>query len=65
MFTLDEPTRNFSASSQQEIRTVFNDYPALSSPFPDRQFLKSVCDTVYELSSEGLKSLTMSINGKK
>ena len=53
---LDEPTRNFSASSQQEIRTVFNDYPgAIITVSHDRQFLKSVCDTVYELSSEGFK----------
>ncbi|MFW5412688.1 ATP-binding cassette domain-containing protein [Aerococcus urinaeequi] len=53
---LDEPTRNFSASSQQEIRTVFNDYPgAIITVSHDRQFLKSVCDTVYELSSDGFK----------
>lgn len=56
---LDEPTRNFSASSQKQLQAVFASYPgAIITVSHDRQFLKAVCDTVYELKEDGLTMVT-------
>ena len=52
---LDEPTRNFSPTSQPEIRRLFADYPGgLVTVSHDRTFLKEVCKRIYRLTENGL-----------
>lgn len=52
---LDEPTRNFSPLSQPELRALFQGFEgAILTISHDRQFLKEVCDVVYELTPHGL-----------
>lgn len=51
---LDEPTRNFSPTSQPEIRRLFADYPGgLVTVSHDRTFLKEVCQKIYRLTESG------------
>ena len=53
---LDEPTRNFSPTSQPEIRKLFANYPGgLVTVSHDRRFLKKVCTTIYRLTEHGLE----------
>ena len=53
---LDEPTRNFSPTSQPEIRKLFANYPGgLVTVSHDRRFLKEVCTSIYSLTEHGLK----------
>ena len=53
---LDEPTRNFSPTSQPEIRKLFANYPSgLVTVSHDRRFLKEVCTTIYRLTEHGLE----------
>lgn len=53
---LDEPTRNFSPTSQPEIRKLFATYPGgLVTVSHDRRFLKEVCTSIYSLTEHGLK----------
>lgn len=57
---LDEPTRNFSPLSGPVIRAMIRDFPgAVISISHDRKFIGEVCDTVYELTPEGLKRTEM------
>jgi len=52
---LDEPTRNFSPLSGPVIRGILRDFPgAVISISHDRKFIDEVCDTVYELTEDGL-----------
>lgn len=56
LLLLDEPSRNFSPTSQPHIRRLFADYPAaLVCVSHDRQFLKEVCQTIYRLTPKGLE----------
>ncbi len=53
---LDEPTRNISPNSQEEIRKLFQDYQGcIISVSHDRAFLDEVTQKVYELSEKGIK----------
>ena len=53
---LDEPTRNFSPTSQPEIRKLFANYPGgLVTVSHDRRFLKEVCRSIYRLTENGLE----------
>ena len=53
---LDEPTRNFSPTSQPEIRKLFANYPSgLVTVSHDRRFLKEVCTNIYRLTEHGLE----------
>ena len=53
---LDEPTRNFSPTSQPEIRKLFANYPGgLVTVSHDRRFLKKVCNSIYRLTKNGLE----------
>ena len=53
---LDEPTRNFSPTSQPEIRKLFANYPGgLVTVSHDRRFLKEVCTSIYSLTEHGLE----------
>ena len=53
---LDEPTRNFSPTSQPEIRKLFATYPGgLVTVSHDRRFLKEVCTSIYSLTEHGLE----------
>ena len=53
---LDEPTRNFSPTSQPEIRKLFATYPGgLITVSHDRRFLKEVCTSIYSLTEPGLE----------
>lgn len=55
---LDEPTRNFSPLSGPVIRKMLREFPgAVISISHDRKYIKEVCDKVYELNRNGLKSL--------
>ena len=52
---LDEPTRNFSPLSQPELRALFQGFEgAILTISHDGEFLKEVCDVVYELTPHGL-----------
>ena len=53
---LDEPTRNFSPTSQPEIRKLFATYPGgLVTVSHDRRFLKEGCTSIYRLTEHGLE----------
>lgn len=53
---LDEPTRNFSPTSQPQIRKLFATYPGgLTTVSHDRRFLKEVCTSIYRLTENGLE----------
>lgn len=53
---LDEPTRNFSPLSQEELRTIFQDFPGtLVCVSHDRHFIEAVYQEVYELTAFGLE----------
>ena len=53
---LDEPTRNFSPTSQPEIRKLFANYSGgLVTVSHDRRFLKEVCTSIYNLTEHGLE----------
>lgn len=55
---LDEPSRNFSPTSQPYIRQLFADYPGgLVCVSHDRRFLKEVCRKIYRLSEKGLEEV--------
>ncbi|MGU8040811.1 ATP-binding cassette domain-containing protein [Streptococcus suis] len=55
---LDEPSRNFSPTSQPYIRQLFADYPGgLVCVSHDRHFLKEVCQRIYRLTENGLEEL--------
>ena len=52
---LDEPTRNFSAMSNIEIRRVLKEFKGtLICVSHDRKFIDEVCDKVYVLDQNGL-----------
>lgn len=55
---LDEPTRNFSPTSQPQVRKLFSDFPgAILTVSHDRAFLKAVCDKIYRLDETGLQEI--------
>ena len=57
---LDEPTRNFSPTSQPEIRKLFATYPGgLVTVSHDRRFLKDVCSIIYRLTEHGLEVVNL------
>ena len=57
---LDEPTRNFSPTSQPEIRKLFITYSGgLVTVSHDRRFLKEVCSTIYRLTELGLEVVNL------
>lgn len=57
---LDEPTRNLSPLSQPEIIEALRNYGgAIIAVSHDRNFIKQVFSTVYELDSEGLHSISL------
>jgi len=52
---MDEPTRNFSAISNPELRGLLNTFEgSIISVSHDRKFMYEVCDTIYELKEDGL-----------
>lgn len=52
---LDEPTRNLSPLSNPVIRQMLKDFDgAIISVSHDRKYITEVCDTVYELTRDGL-----------
>ncbi|MBF0786604.1 MULTISPECIES: ATP-binding cassette domain-containing protein [unclassified Streptococcus] len=55
---LDEPTRNFSPTSQPQIQTLFAHFPgAILTISHDRSFLKAVCDKIFQLDERGLQEI--------
>ncbi|WP_270774417.1 ATP-binding cassette domain-containing protein [Streptococcus anginosus] len=55
---LDEPTRNFSPTSQPQIRKLFTSYTgAFITVSHDRTFLKEVCQKIYYLTETGLEQV--------
>lgn len=53
---LDEPTRNFSPLSGPVIRNILRDFPGcILSVSHDRKYIGEVCDTLYELTEDGLE----------
>lgn len=55
---LDEPTRNFSPLSIDELNNVFANFSgAIFAISHDRSFLTNVCDKIYELNPDGLKEI--------
>lgn len=56
---LDEPTRNFSPLSNPVIRQVLRDFGgAIISISHDRKYIEEVCETVYQLTEDGLRRVT-------
>ena len=52
---LDEPTRNFSPLSNPVIREILAEYQgAVISISHDRKYIREVCETVYQMSENGL-----------
>ncbi len=52
---LDEPTRNLSPLSNPIIRNILSFYKgAIISVSHDRKYIEDVCDTIYQLTSQGL-----------
>ena len=57
---LDEPTRNFSPTSQPQIRKLFATYPGgLITVSHDRRFLKEVCSIIYLITEHGLEIVNL------
>ena len=57
---LDEPTRNFSPTSQPHIRKLFATYPGgIITVSHDRRFLKEVCSSIYRLTEHGLEVVNL------
>jgi ATPase subunit of ABC transporter with duplicated ATPase domains len=57
---LDEPTRNLSPLNQNELYDLFLNFSgAIIAISHDREFIESVFDDIYELSSDGLKKLDL------
>lgn len=55
VLVLDEPTRNFSPLSNPVIRQILRDFDgAIISVSHDRKYISEVCDTIYELTEDGL-----------
>ncbi|MBF0777831.1 ATP-binding cassette domain-containing protein [Streptococcus cuniculi] len=55
---LDEPTRNFSPTSQPQVRKLFANFPgAILTISHDRSFLREVCDRIYQLDETGLQEI--------
>lgn len=55
---LDEPTRNFSPLSGPVIRGILRDFQGcIISVSHDRKYIGEVCETLYELTTRGLRSL--------
>ena len=56
---LDEPTRNFSPLSNPVIRQVLRDFgSAIISISHDRKYIGEVCETIYQLTEDGLRRVT-------
>lgn len=59
VLVLDEPTRNFSPLSNPVIRQVLSEFRgAIISISHDRKYIEEVCQTVYELTEEGMLLFT-------
>lgn len=59
VLVLDEPTRNLSPLSQDEVIKSFNNYNgAIISVSHDRYFIENVSDKVYELDEDGLNLIS-------
>lgn len=59
---LDEPTRNLSPLSNPVIRQLLKDFDgAIISVSHDRKYIAEVCDTVYELTRDGCRKITVDI----
>jgi len=57
---LDEPTRNFSPTSQPQVRQLLATYPgAIIAVSHDRIFLKEVCQKIYRLTETGLEDVEL------
>ena len=57
---LDEPTRNFSPTSQPQIRKLFATYPGgIITVSHDRRFLKEVFSIIYRLTEHGLEIVNL------
>ena len=55
LLILDEPTRNLSPLSHEQVVKLFQDFQGtLVCVSHDRRFMDQVCDQVYELTPEGL-----------
>lgn len=60
LLLLDEPTRNLSPLSGQEIRDALADFPgAIIAISHDRRFITEVFDDILELSPQGLKPVDL------
>ena len=58
LLILDEPTRNFSPTSQPQVRQLFDNYPgAILTVSHDVNYLRQVCQKIYRLDSRGLEEV--------
>ena len=58
LLILDEPTKNFSPTSQSQVRQLFKNYPgATLTVSHDVNYLRQVCQKIYRLDSQGLEEV--------
>ena len=58
LLILDEPTRNFSPTSQPQVRQLFENYPgAILTVSHDVTYLRQVCQKIYRLDAHGLEEV--------
>jgi len=58
LLILDEPTRNFSPTSQPQVRQLFENYPgAILTVSHDVNYLRQVCQKIYRLDAHGLEEV--------
>ena len=58
LLILDEPTRNFSPTSQPQVRQLFENSPgALLTVLHDVNYLRQVCQKIYRLDAHGLEEV--------
>ncbi len=66
VLVLDEPTRNFSPLSGPVIRRILREFPGcIISISHDRKYIGEVCDTLYELTENGLEKGKQGIHGSR
>ena len=58
LLILDEPTKNFSPTSQSQVRQLFKNYPgATLTVSHDVNYLRQVCQKIYRLDAHGIEEV--------
>ena len=58
LLILDEPTKNFSPTSQPQVRQLLESYPdTILTASHDVNYLRQVCQKIYRLDAHGLEEV--------